>query len=528
MPRALQVTPAQGSEDTGIPLDIRAAPTDLSEVVSVTISGVPVDAVLSAGTHNPDGTWTLTSSQLCRFENNPAGQFGQRLHSHDHRDVEGWGAAPASVSQTLVVTVDPVSDAPTLAVAPAAGGEDTAIPLNIQVVLSDASEILSVTIAGVPTGAFLSAGTQNPDGIWTLSAAQLTGLTVTPPANSDLDFSLSVTATSRDGSAAPASVTTALPVTVDPVSDMPTLSVISTRGFEDTAIPIDIRAALTDTSEVLSVTIAGVPTGGALSSGIHNADGTWTLTAPQLIGLKVTPAANSDEDFTLSVTATSKDGAAQPASVTRTLIVTVDPVSDAPALLVTPASGAEDTAISLDVRAAVTDASEVLSVTVSGVPTGAILSAGAQNADGTWTLTPAQLPGLTIRPPSNSDADFTLTVMAKSIDGAALPAFTMASLPVTVSGVADQPNLSASNVNAVIPRPVILGGNAGQVIAGTNAAEEILRRRRQRHHPWQWRYRNCQRRVDDICAADRYGRFRNLEVGRIRRAERRHSLCGEQ
>ena len=39
-------------------------------------------------------------------------------------------------------------------------------------------------------------------------------------------------------------------------------------------------------------------------------------------------------------------------------------------------------------QSADTDGSETLPVVVSGVPTGASLSAGTDNGDGTWTLTP--------------------------------------------------------------------------------------------------------------------------------------------
>ena len=73
-----------------------------------------------------------------------------------------------------------------------------------------------------------------------------------------------------------------------------------------------------------------------------------------------------------------------------------------------------DTAITLDIASALTDTdgSESLSIVISGVPTGANLSAGTDNGDGTWTLTQGQLSGLTLTPPSDSDTDFTLTVTA--------------------------------------------------------------------------------------------------------------------
>ena len=56
-------------------------------------------------------------------------------------------------------------------------------------------------------------------------------------------------------------------------------------------------------------------------------------------------------------------------------------------------SGNEDTAIALPIQTALgeADADAVLSVTITGVPAGAILSAGIHNANGSWTLTPAQL-----------------------------------------------------------------------------------------------------------------------------------------
>ena len=80
------------------------------------------------------------------------------------------------------------------------------------------------------------------------------------------------------------------------MADTPILHVASAQGSEDTRIPLAIEAGLTDTSEILSITIDGVPAGAALSAGAHNADGTWTLTPEQLAGLTVLPPANSDED----------------------------------------------------------------------------------------------------------------------------------------------------------------------------------------------------------------------------------------
>ena len=90
----------------------------------------------------------------------------------------------AQTSATIDVQVDAVADAPTLNVTSATtGDEDGAIALTItsSLVDTDSSETLSIEITGVPAGATLSAGTDNGGGSWTLTPAELAGLTITPP-----------------------------------------------------------------------------------------------------------------------------------------------------------------------------------------------------------------------------------------------------------------------------------------------------------------------------------------------------------
>jgi hypothetical protein len=72
----------------------------------------------------------------------------------------------------------------------------------------------------------------------------------------------------------------------------------------------------------------------------------------------------------------------------------------------------------LDITAALTgmDGAESSLVTVDGVPSEVTLSAGAYNGDGTWTLEPGDLSGLTMLVPRSSD-DFQLNVTATSTDG---------------------------------------------------------------------------------------------------------------
>ncbi|OSQ41526.1 hypothetical protein, partial [Thalassospira alkalitolerans] len=101
---------------------------------------------------------------------------------------------------------------------------------------------------------------------------------------------------------------------------------------------LDIDAGLTDSSEVLTVTISGVPDGASLSAGTNNGDGTWTLSSSELDGLKITPADDFSGSFDLGVTAQSADGS-DVATTTGSLTVDVAGVADAPTLDVADASG---------------------------------------------------------------------------------------------------------------------------------------------------------------------------------------------
>ena len=111
-------------------------------------------------------------------------------------------------------------------------------------------------------------------------------------------------------------------------------------------------------------------------------------------------------------------------------------------------SGVEDKPIALAIKAALgeVDADAVLSVTISGIPAGVTLSAGSLNADGSVTLTPAQLAGLTLTGDGEAGAgrlkSFDLTVTATAVDGGdtATSASVSETFHVSVAPVADTPN----------------------------------------------------------------------------------------
>ena len=177
---------------------------------------------------------------------------------------------PANVT----VVVDAVADVPSLATAPAAGNEDSAIALAIASSLTDTdgSEALAIRITGVPTGAALSAGTNLGGGVWQLNAGQLAGLTLTPPPDFSGAITLGVTATSTetptDGETNllnnVATTTASLVVSVAPVSDPPGLVVQDVGIVEDAgAGPAPLAIALTPGApgETAWIVVSDIPAG---------------------------------------------------------------------------------------------------------------------------------------------------------------------------------------------------------------------------------------------------------------------------
>jgi Ca2+-binding RTX toxin-like protein len=464
--------------------------------------GSPGKESLSALQHNEDDSSSTRGGQQPTeglAVDSPSNKFGEREDLEpDNPELPLAGTSDENSSYTSVRTSSSTdgslritehrveakpAEHPRLATSDSAGTEDSAIALNVSASFPEAarSEILSITISGVPAGATLSAGTDNGGGTWTLAPRDLAGLTIMPPADSDQDFTLTVTATATGEARGDTRSTTAtVDVSVAAGADAPTLAINDGSGTEDTAIALDITSALTDTdgSETLSIVVSGVPAGATLSAGTDNGGGIWTLAPTDLAGLTVTPPADSDADFSLTVAATSTETAnGDTAQTVGTIDVSVAAAADAPTLTVNDGSGTEDTAIALDITSALTDTdgSETLSVTISGVPAGAALSAGTDNGGGTWTLAPSDLAGLTITPPSGSADDFTLTVTATSTEAAnGDTAQTAGTIDVTVASAGND-SLAGGGGNDTLDggsgNDTVSGGDGNDVLDGGDGAD---------------------------------------------------------
>ena len=473
--------------------DISAVTTDTSESISeVQVSGIPDGAKLFVPVG--DGSVTVQLPVIDGVATIPVSLVGSVIiqtpegFNADYdllvtaTSMESDGGDTATTSAT--VHVDMNDDLlPVVTVQPAAGNEDSAIPLDITAAVGG-GDAAFITISGIPDGAVISIGTDesgNPitvdvvDGMVSLTPDQLTTVALTPAANDDADFNLTVTATSQSGLT---SDPVPLSVDVAAVADAPVVSFLigdpidhdsghgnepsgtdsdnpgdgSTAAFTPdpmfddpgSVYPITLAAALSDVdgSETLSVNISGVPDGVIFNAGTDNGDGTWTFTADELSGdLQMFVPVNMNDDFSLTANATATEGENADTAVTSETIA-ID-VKAEPDVDVTDATGAEDAAIALDISAVVDGGESLASVTISDIPDGAVISVGTDavvpNADGSVTLSPAQLANLTVTPPENSADDFNLRVLATSTDGSVSTAVALA---VTVTAVADAPELT--------------------------------------------------------------------------------------
>ena len=224
--------------------DVSDGTTTTANTLGVTVAAVNDAATVetTSATMNEDGTLTITQSMLLEGS---ADVDGDSLTAVNLSTGQGtltdngdgtWSFAPdadwsgslafsydvsdgtTTTANSLTVAVTGVADAPTLSASDTLTGRGSAgttdFDLDVASALTDTdgSETLSITIADVPAGVSLSAGTNNGDGTWSLASGDLDGLTLTAPSSVTADFSLSITATATEASGDTSTTTTSLDI----------------------------------------------------------------------------------------------------------------------------------------------------------------------------------------------------------------------------------------------------------------------------------------------------------------------------
>ncbi|MEM7070222.1 MAG: hypothetical protein AAF403_00495, partial [Pseudomonadota bacterium] len=477
---ALETSSVSTLEDVIVPINISSSvvDTDGSETLVVYLNNIPAGTSLSAGTVQ-NNIWTLIASQLPNLRLTPS------LHSDEDYTIsvtaltsEDDGMHSTFVTSNVFVNIRAVADTAHFDVKRASGFEDRLVDLHISSSFrdTDGSETLVVYISDVPTGVSLSAGTLS-NNIWTLQQSQLANLKLTPLIHLDRDFTLKVTSlTSEDDGTSSVFVTSSLSVNISGITDTAKLKTSNARGFEEQIIDIDISTSIIDTdgSETLIVYLNNIPTGTSLSAGVLG-NNVWTLQQAQLSGLKLTPIAHSDRDFTFSVTAlTSEDDGTHSIITTSNVAVTITSVVDSVPLQVANISTLEDVVATLNISTSLidTDTSETLNVYIRNIPAGASLSQGVLQ-NNIWTLRPSQLSNLQITFVQHSDQDFTLSVtaIASESDGSG-SAITTDNIIVNVRAVADTARLVALNVFG--KEDTVIATNISTSLKDTDGSETLI------------------------------------------------------
>jgi VCBS repeat-containing protein len=309
---------------------------------------------------------------------NISGSFEIQVEAKTVDTDPDTGATNTAISGSATLAnlvVLPVADDVTLATSPARGLEDTEIPLRIRPTSSDPSETYNVTISGIPDGAILRYdGVEQTvtDGTVEIEGFDKTvPLTIQPPEDSNVDFTLQVSSVSVDelngyiDESDPA--TLSVNVAIKGVADSANVTTIDDPVFTEANVDdgggrinlsdVITGAELTDTdgSESLTMTLKGLDPqftieGGTFLGGTGTGR-TWLICKAELSDPSACPKIVVPENYsgtiemTVRAVTTENDGNSLTGPA-KPVTVTVTPSPEATMALSTTTD--EDTLANLD------------------------------------------------------------------------------------------------------------------------------------------------------------------------------------
>jgi gliding motility-associated-like protein len=391
--------------------DVDDAVGTLTVTGSSSDQGIVTDANVAISMSGADGTVTVTP------EPNQNGPVTITISVDD-------GTNPA-VPETFILTISPVSDAPTIsAIGDQTINEDeTTGAINFTIADID-DAVGTLTVLGTS-----SAQSIVPDA--NIVIAGTTGsrtVTVTPLA--DQNGLVTITISVSDGVNPP--VTESFDVNITPVDDTPTITPISNQVINEDG-----------TTGALAFTIADPDGVGTLTVTRSSSDQTLIPDANVVLGgvgasrtVTVTPASNLSGSATITITVT--DGTFSP---TEVFDVTVNMVNDAPTITAIADQTINEDASTPAIGFTIGDIDDpVASLSVTGsssdeavIPSGNIVIAGT-GTNRTVTVTPA----------ANQNGSATVTITVS--DGTNSP---VESFVVNITPINDAPTISTVGVQTI-------------------------------------------------------------------------------
>lgn len=519
--------PPSGQEARAIAinLEVALAHLDVSELLSISVVGLPNGARFSDGSQSAvgDGLTDLEISDwdLGSLEVSPAlcddSNFVLTVTATDKE-----GGSAASTQLIILVDVEAMSGRPQLSSACFDGEEDVWIPIDVGATLigTDDSESRSIFLDDMPTGVNVRDGVNlfSGDGATSLDLEgwNLDQIWICAPSNSGANVSFTVRTVATEASTG-ASVTTTQEISVEidgaaDASDLATAALAAGASLDDSLFRdslidlLDLTSFLADQDGSVAWTLAldglpeglvvsdgtfgldnaatsttvvqgravlfpiefartclngiesivdrvdirGLPPGTTLSAGAEIAEGIVQLTVAELEGLTLTPPANSDVRFELSVHARRRDSNGDCDSLVARITIRLDRDSDGPTVFEGRAVGTEDHVVGLPIDIDLGDrdrSGSVASIVIDGVPDGALLSNGLNNGDGSWTLKADQVDGLELIPSPDLVGAISLGIAIRLVELDGDLEVHRSSLRIDIAGAADAPHLSRASVS---------------------------------------------------------------------------------
>lgn len=386
------VTHYQGSEDgADIALQLKALlqDTDGSEVLNnytITITAGQATLVGNNLIQLTPTSWQVSPADLASVKVNPANDFSGDVKltvMAQSRELGNYIVQTAnSALLQLVVNVLPVADPDTLKVTHVNSLEDTRIDLGSLITLSkindnvDGSEIQYIRLSDLPDGAivYVNNVAQVPvNGVYEIAYSDISHLTLQPPPESNVDFTLNVVGVVKDTAVitnANNSTSTVvdefvtgiktIEVNLKGVADAPIFNVdhtdwtvtptgIEITALEDTPIPLsfsiesgeDPLKLPTDHSETLSVVLTNIPAGTQILDSQGNnqtltfvgfdshGNPQYEVNLTSLNDLSILPPLNSTKDIVINAQIYTTENDGNVASFTKDIVIHVTPVIDA-------------------------------------------------------------------------------------------------------------------------------------------------------------------------------------------------------
>jgi protocatechuate 3,4-dioxygenase beta subunit len=334
---------ASVAENGLLTVDVTASDPDGEPITSLTAAVLPSGATFVPGPGNTTGTlsWTPDYSQ--------AGNY----------PVSFTASNALSGSATTDITVTGTDRAPVVTAPDTVSvAEDAPLAVNVTAADPDGDPLTSFTATGLPAGATFTPGPDNSSGTlsWTPGFAQAGTYPVSFTASNALSGSDGLIITVVDSDRAPV-VTAPAAVAV----------------AEGDSLTVEVTALDPDGDAISSLAAADLPEGASFTPGPDNAGGT----------LRWTPGFSQAGSYSVRFTAANALSGADTTEITVANTVGV-PVVTAPAAVAV----AEGDSLTVLVTAVVASGDPIDSLTVSGLPPGAVFTASPDNTAGVLAWEP--------------------------------------------------------------------------------------------------------------------------------------------